>query len=128
MSNEAAELLQAGALAHEEIVGSPTFLYRGLNWPCHASALLRGNQLEIGGRVESIEMTLFIRKNAMPTRTVDANEGPTADNEDHTADEDLMPPHPGKTLVFQQRLYRIIRVDEDSAGAAWKCHLGSPNR
>lgn len=121
-----AEMIDEGLRSEEEVQGWPTVVYRGRHWPCTVSLLNRGAELEVGGRMEQLQMSITVRKSAIPVRTADQNEGETADSESETADSDVMPPHPKHLVIVNQRQYRILTVEETEA--AWKVNLGSPNR
>jgi|GEM_PF-6362854 len=127
--NIAAQLLDAGNRLQESVLGNPTIVYRGKHIPCTYSSVDRGLIVAFGGNEEEVQLSAFIRQSARQTRTVDANEGWTADADDEpTGDEDLLPPQVGKRVMANQRHYRIIRVITDPAGAMWKVQLGSINR
>ena len=122
------DLLDAGLRLQETVTGHQTFIYRGRHWPCIAGGLRRGMDLGMGPPVNELARTIIVRKSAIPVRTVDASEGWTADSTAPTADEDVMPPHPGKKIIFEQREYEVESVEEDGAGAAWKVNLVSPDQ
>ena len=108
-------------------MGNPTFIYRGRHWPCVPGTLRRGMDLGIGPARPELTRTITVRKSAIAVRTADQTEGWSGDSELPTGDDDKMPPHPGKTVIFNQRRYEIDSVDEDGAGAAWIVHLKSPD-
>lgn len=122
-----AQQMQDQALrAQEELKGYQTFIYRGRTWPCVASGLKRGMALGLGPPLEQLGRVMIVRKSAISTiRTADQNEDTGTDPE--TADNDVMPPHPGKILVLEARQYEIESVDEDGDGVAWIVRLISPN-
>ena len=123
---EAQQIAEDGLKFQEDVLGQPTVVYRGRHFPCLYSTIRRGQFVTFGGKEETIQLSCKRRISARSVRTADANEGWTADSDDAPlADEDLLPPTPGKRVMVRQKYFRIISVDVDSAGAAWIVNLGS---
>lgn len=122
---EAQQMQDESLRAQEDVKGNQTFVYRGQTWPCLASGLKRGMALGLGAPVEQLGRVMIVRKSAMRIRTADQNEDTNPDPE--TADNDVMPPHPGKSVLFDSRQYEIESVDEDGDGVTWIVRLISPN-
>ena len=123
--NFARDIADFGMRFGEDTSGGQTFIYRGKHWSCIAGGLVRGEVMsEAGPPIEQLTRKLFVRKSAIrPIRTADASEGWSGDGSSPTGDADVMPPHPGKLVVFEKRKYRVATVEEDSDGSAWIVHL-----
>src|SRR5258706_9282085 len=121
--SELSDTLTEGLGELEVVTGHQAFIYRGKTSPGVAGRLQRGIDLGIGPPTLQLTRTLTVRKNAMPILTVDSSSIPA----DQTADSDLLPPHPGKTIQYENRIYEVLSVDEDGTGAAWIIHMLNPN-
>lgn len=121
----AAEMLDAALESLEYVQGNPTLIYLGRHWPCTAAALTRGMDLGLGAPINRLTRQVTVRKSALPTRTADQMENGTVDSESITADENLMPPHPGKLVSFESRQYEVDSVEETET--CWRLNLVSPD-
>lgn len=99
------QLIHASQRKLETLLGSPTFSVGDASFLCVPSTLNAGNQLEIGGLLETIELTLIVRKDILPTR-----------------------PATGSKLTHGGTEYRVLTVNEPAGGTTWEINVGSKNR
>jgi hypothetical protein len=121
-------LLERSLRRLERAQGEQTFAFRGKSYPCTVSTLNRGHTLDLGGFDSEIQMTIHVRKSAIPVMTVD-DVGLTVESEEETSDNNYPGLHPGKRIDdCRKRQYRIARVREDGAGVFWALDLVDPSK
>lgn len=98
-------LIHASQRKLETLLGSPLLTIGEASYLCVPSTLNAGNQLEIGGLLETIDLTLIVRKDIMPSR-----------------------PATGSKLTHSGTEYRVLTVNEPAGGTTWEINVGSKNR
>lgn len=63
--NPAKDLVDQGLADLETNIGSPTFTWLGISYPCIKSSLRRGSVVEWGGAVVEIQFTIVIRQSVI---------------------------------------------------------------
>jgi hypothetical protein len=114
-------------------VGSPKIHYGGRTYPCVLSSIRRGTQLEIGGFIETIQLTAFIRQNAISETLTADSTIEVVDSEMFGADHDLgsgasvisTAPAAGRRTTHRGKQYRVLAVTEAAGGSHWELSLGS---
>lgn len=111
-------------LRHKERLDSPKdgveshiAEYRGKRFKVTISTERRGEQLQVGGFVVQVQLTIVVRRTELDP-TLDASISTlTADSEDLTSDGSAAEPRSNFdiTLVTRARDYRIARVSLNSA-------------
>lgn len=118
------DLIDQAMRVQEDVWGNETMLYRGWHVPCVFSDQENGLELQLGGKVETIRGTVFVRRSAITSSTVDSNEDTGPDTP--LSDNDFMPPHTGKLVVIRSKRYRML--DTKLNGEVWRVVVGSPER
>lgn len=72
----------------EKNLGSPTFNFAGNNYPCVQNEARSSKILDLGGNAISCDLTLFVRKDVLPSPA----------------------PREKQTLVFNGRKFRIDKI------------------
>jgi hypothetical protein len=114
-------------------VGAPTITYRGATYPCVLSSIRRGTQLEVGGFIETIQLTAFIRQNAISEVLTADSTITVVDSEMFSADMDASgtgsqittAPAAGRRAASRGKQYRVLAVTEAAGGSHWELSLGS---
>ena len=93
-------------------LGSVTFTFKGVAYPCILGTESRGSDLESGGFVPDVDLVILVRRSQMPsTLTVDSSIV-TADSTLFTADNNTTHPRAGNTATTSVNGFRTYRVIE----------------
>lgn len=108
----------------DDDLGESVFTMRNRELPCVPDSLMRGVQVESGGKAWIIQFSLAVRRSHFITGDSTVI---TGDSTELTGDSDLRHPVSGLTITFRGKPYRIVNVDEDPTRARYKLHLADPN-
>lgn len=100
-------------LEMEPALGNLLFNWNGAEYPCSVSTEEIGTEMVVGGKIYTIRLTLFVRKNVLPTPITVDSTIITVDSTTLTADNETAPPRSGRKLQRNNRSYRIISVTTD---------------
>ena len=107
---------------------SQTFTWQGASYACLASSLKRGTVIVVGGKEVEISLTLFVRKEVLPTQVTVDSLVITADSTAYKADNMSAPPRSGNKLTHRNITYRVAAVAEVAGGSHWEIDLMDVNR
>lgn len=122
MANRIQSLLQRGMEVLKNALDNPTITYLGTAYECIPSDERRGMELEVGGHVQTVSLTVYVSKVDLPGVI-------TMDSVVHymdgswTMDSGGTEPLPKKQVARPGRTYRIGQVSEDASGAYWQLDL-----
>lgn len=94
----------------EDDLGSATFTFKGVAYPCILGTESRGSDLESGGFVPDVDLVILVRRSQMPSALTADSTIVTADSTLFTADNDTTHPRAGNaatTSVNGSRTYRV---------------------
>jgi hypothetical protein len=97
----------------EDDLGSATFVFKGVSYPCIFGTESRGSDLESGGFVPDANVTILVRRSQMPSALSVDSTLVTVDSTDYTADNDTTPPRAGNSATSTTngtRSYRVVDV------------------
>lgn len=97
----------------EDDLGSATFNFKGVAYPCILGTETRGSDLESGGFVPDVDLVILVRRSQLPSTLTADSTLVTADSTLFTADNDTTHPRPGSTAstsVNGSRAYRVVDV------------------
>ena len=96
----------------EDDLGSATFTFKGVAYPCILGTESRGSDLESGGFVPDVDLVILVRRSQMPSALTADSTIVTADSTLFTADNDTTHPRAGNTASTSVNGSRTYRVTE----------------
>jgi hypothetical protein len=115
----------------ETDLGSATFTFNGVAYPCILSTETRGSDLESGGYVSDVDLTILVRRSQLPSALTVDSTLVTADSTAYTADNNTIHPRPGNrasTSVNGSRVYRVIEIRLVPGGSHYEVRCMDANK
>lgn len=97
-----------------------TFTWKQAEIPCTPTSLRKGQLIELGGNLYTVDLTLIVRKDEFLTADSTLI---TVDSELFTADNDRPHPVAGRTLIFRGTTFRIITARESGPRSHYELSL-----
>lgn len=104
--------LESGLESLEDDLGSATFTFKGVAYPCILGTESRGSNLEMGGFSADVDLTILVRVSQLPESITVDSTGITVDSTLITADNDTSPIRAGNTGSTSNGGSRVYRVSE----------------
>lgn len=95
----------------ETFTGSQTFTFQGIDYPCTVSTETRGNTYEIGGKLEEVQRSLFVRAEVLVDGIFPVDR-----------------PHSGVVIQQGGESFRVLSVRYDPMTAFYRLELSSAKK
>ena len=102
--------LESGLESLEDDLGSATFTFRGVAYPCILGTESRGSTLEMGGFAADVDLTILVRVSQLPEGITVDSTTITVDSTVITSDNDTSPIRAGNTGATSNGASRVYRV------------------
>lgn len=115
----------------EDDLGSATFTFKGVAYPCILGTESRGSDLVSGGFEPDVDLVILVRRSQMPSTLTADSTTITADSTLYTADNDTTNPRPGNTAstsVNGSRAYRVVELRLVPGGSHYEIRCVDANR
>jgi hypothetical protein len=106
------DFLESGLESLEDDLGSATFTFRGVVYPCILGTESRGSVLEMGGFAADVDLIILVRVSQLPEAVTVDTIGITVDSTLITSDNDTAPIRAGNTGVTSSGGTRVYRVTQ----------------
>lgn len=116
MSNILKPLTNQALRTTERFLDTPTIVYMGTSIPCTISTERRGLELQVGGHIQTVQMSLIVRRTAIATAALTMDSTLiTMDSTIFTMDATSTTPEfkSRRRLTKGARVYRIASLVED---------------
>lgn len=112
----------------EARLNTPTFVWKGHTIPCVPSSQRVGAQIDLGGYVYTVSLTIIVRKAVMPTGITVDSTLITIDTTHITADmTEAGEPFPGEKVGRSSKQYRVVNITQPSTGDVYELDLANVN-
>ena len=106
------DFLESGLESLEDDLGSATFTFRGVAYPCILGTESRGSVLEMGGFAADVDLVILVRVSQFPEAVTVDSTGITVDSTLITSDNDTAPIRAGNTGATSNGGARVYRVSQ----------------
>lgn len=112
----------------EQKLGSPTYVCNGATIPCIPTTARRGTEIAMGGHLATVDLTLLVRVNALPTGVTVDSTVITVDSTSTTVDSSQNRPVSGRKITHANKQYRVISIGTAPGGSHLEVDLEDVNR